>query len=138
MARLCGQSTQEVQAERVAAARGLATEHGVHVALKGARTLVAAPDGSVAINLTGNPGMASGGAGDVLTGVTAAWIGQSARTVDACKVAVYLHGLAADIAVREHGEVALTATDITAALGKAVSETIDPESFGSGHGTDRA
>lgn len=137
MARLCGQSTEAVQADRVAAARGLATAHGVHVALKGARTLVAAPDGSVAINLTGNPGMASGGAGDVLTGVTAAWVGQLAHTVDACKAAVYLHGRAADLAVREHGEVALTATDITAALGKAVSETIDPESLGSGNGTDR-
>ena len=138
MARLLGQSTQEVQAERVAAARGLAAAHGAHVVLKGARTLVAAPDGSVAINLTGNPGMATGGAGDVLTGVTAAWIGQVAPTVDACKVAVYLHGLAADLAVGEHGEVALTATDIAAALGNAVSETTDPEPLGSGHGTDRA
>ena len=138
MARLCGQSTQDVQAERVAAARGLAAAHGVHVVLKGARTLVAAPDGSVAVNLTGNPGMATGGAGDVLTGVTAAWMGQIASTVDACRVAVYLHGLAADLAVGEHGEVALTATDIAAALGNAVSETIDPESFRSGHGTDRA
>ena len=137
MARLCGQSTQEVQAERVAAARGLATARGVHVALKGARTLVAAPDGSVAINLTGNPGMASGGAGDVLAGVTAAWMGQIASTADACKVAVYLHGLAADIAARKTGEVALTATDIIAALGSAVSETRDSESFGSGHSTDR-
>ncbi|MCE2543149.1 MAG: bifunctional ADP-dependent NAD(P)H-hydrate dehydratase/NAD(P)H-hydrate epimerase, partial [Acidobacteria bacterium] len=90
-----------------------------------------------AINLTGNPGMASGGAGDVLTGVTAAWIGQIASTAEACKVAVYLHGLAADIAARKTGEVALTATDIIAALGNAVSETSDPESFGSGHGTDR-
>ena len=137
MARLCGHSTQEVQAERLAAARGLATAHGVHVALKGARTLVAAPDGGIAINLTGNPGMASGGAGDVLTGVTAAWIGQIASTAEACKVAVYLHGLAADIAARKTGEVALTATDIIAALGNAVSESSDPESFGSGHGTDR-
>ena len=82
--------------------------------------------------------MATGGAGDVLTGVTAAWIGQIAPAADACKVAVYLHGLAADLAVGEHGEVALTATDIAAALGNAVSETTDPESFGSGHGTDRA
>ena len=138
MARLCGRSTQEVQAERLAAARGLAAAHGVHVVLKGARTLVAAPGGSAAINLTGNPGMASGGAGDVLTGVTAAWIAQIGRTADACKVAVYLHGRAADLAAREHGEVALTATDITAALGSAVSEAIAPESFGSGHAADRA
>ena len=82
--------------------------------------------------------MASGGAGDVLTGVTAAWIAQIGRTADACKVAVYLHGRAADLAARDHGEVALTATDITAALGSAVSEAIAPESFGSGHATDRA
>lgn len=137
MARLCGQSTRAVQDDRAAAARGLARSRGVHVALKGSRTLVAAPDGGMAINLTGNPGMASGGAGDVLTGVTAAWIGQGLRAADACRAAVYLHGLAADIAVRGRGETALIATDIVAALGKAVSETIDPEPVGSGYGAHR-
>ena len=138
MARLRGCTTQEVQDERLATARGVAAEHGVHVVLKGARTLVAAPDGSAAVNLTGNPGLATGGAGDVLTGVTAAWMAQLAHTADACRVAVYLHGFAADLAAREHGQAGLIASDVAAALGKAASGTLDPEPLGSGHDTDRA
>lgn len=138
MARLRGCTAQEVQDERLAAARGFAAEHGVHVVLKGARTLVAAPDGSAAVNLTGNPGLATGGAGDVLTGVTAAWMAQLPHTADACRVAVYLHGFAADLAAREHGQAGLIASDVAAALGKAASGTLDPEPLGSGHDTDRA
>ena len=137
MARLLGCSTHDVQDNRIGAARGMAAEHGVHVVLKGARTLVAAPDGRVGVNLTGNPGLATGGAGDVLTGVAAAWMGQIGNTADACRVAVFLHGHAADRAASEHGQTGLTASDVAAALGKAASETIDPESFGSGHDTDR-
>ena len=138
MARLRGCTAQEVQDERLATARGMAAEHGVHVVLKGARTLVAAPDGSAAVNLTGNPGLATGGAGDVLTGVTAAWMAQLAHTADACKAAVYLHGLAADLAAREHGQTGLIASDVAAALGKAASGTLDPEPLGNGHDTDSA
>ena len=137
MARLRGCTAQEVQHERLATARGMAAEHGVHVVLKGARTIVAAPDGSAAVNITGNPGLATGGAGDVLTGVTAAWLAQLPHTADACRVAVFLHGLAADIAAREHGEAGLIASDVAAALGKAANGTLDPEPFGSGHDTDR-
>ena len=137
MARLCGCTAQEVQDDRLAAARGLAARHGVHVVLKGARTLVAAPDGSAAVNLTGNPGLATGGAGDVLTGVAAAWIAQLAHAADACRVAVHLHGLAADLAAREHGQAGLIASDVAAALGKAARETLAPEPLGSGHDTDR-
>ena len=137
MARLVGRPTQEVQDSRLDAARSMAVEHGMHVVLKGARTLVAAPDGSVGVNLTGNPGLATGGAGDVLTGVAAAWMGQIGRTADACRVAVFLHGLAADLAAREHGQAGLIASDVAAALGRATIGTLDPESLGSGHDTDR-
>ena len=126
MGRLCGMDSKTVQADRVSIARDFATEHQVHVVLKGARTLVATPDGAVFVNLTGNPGMATGGTGDVLTGVIAAWLGQLRDTEAACKVAVYLHGQAGDLAVRPQGEVALTASDLAAALGQAVKELVQP------------
>lgn len=144
MARLCDTSTAEVQNDRVAAARRVASEHRAYVVLKGARSLVATPDGRVSINLTGNPGMASGGTGDVLTGVTAAWVGQLDSTGDACRVAVHLHGLAGDIAAETHSEVAMTASDLIRALGEAVQavqsvkETINSESERSGDDPDRS
>ena len=138
MARLCGASVAEVQADRVSAARQLATAQRAHVVLKGARTLVATPDGRVSINLTGNPGMATGGTGDVLTGVTAAWVGQLKDSAAACKVAVYLHGLAGDLAAETHSEVAMTASDLVDAMGLAIKETTDSESQRSGDGTDRS
>ena len=96
--------------------------------LKGARTLVAEPDGAVHVNRTGNPGMATGGTGDVLAGVIAAWLGQLGDVAAACKAGVYLHGLAGDLAAESRGEVAMTASDLAAALGQAVKETIDPKS----------
>ena len=76
--------------------------------------------------MTGNPGMATGGTGDVLTGVTAAWLGQILGAEAACQVAVYLHGLAGDLAARSQAEVALIASDVIDALGRAVTETVDP------------
>ncbi len=128
MARLCGAAAAEVQADRLGVARRLATERQVHVVLKGARTLVAQPDGVVYVNRTGNPGMASGGMGDVLTGVVAAWLGQLGDAGAACTAGVHLHGLAGDLAAESCGQVALTASDLVAALGRAVEETIDPQS----------
>jgi NAD(P)H-hydrate repair Nnr-like enzyme with NAD(P)H-hydrate dehydratase domain len=92
-------------------ARGFAERFGVTLVLKGARTLIAHPDGRVAVNTTGNPGMAKGGSGDLLTGwwrVAGAVSGDAGRAVEA---AVYLHGLAADLAVREPDEHTLLATD---------------------------
>jgi len=94
----------------------------VYVVLKGHRTLIATPDGKIFINPTGNPGMATGGTGDVLTGMIAAWLGQLLDAEAACKVAVYLHGLAGDLAEADEGETALTSTDILARLGDAVLE----------------
>jgi NAD(P)H-hydrate repair Nnr-like enzyme with NAD(P)H-hydrate dehydratase domain len=120
MARLTGASIDDVQSRRLDVARDFATTHGVHVVLKGHRTIVASPDGKLSINMTGNPGMATGGTGDVLTGAIAAWIGQL-RDVDAAtKLAVYLHGLAGDLSEAEEGEVGMIAGDVAARLGEAV------------------
>ena len=112
MARLAGISVAEVQANRLDVARGFAVKNGVIVALKGARTLIAHPNGQVGVNTTGNPGMAKGGSGDVLTGMVAGLLaqfpGEPGRAVEA---AVHLHGLAADLAVRKGNEHTLLATD---------------------------
>ncbi len=97
MARLANLSVADIQNNRVAAARKLATHCRVHVVLKGARTVVAEPDGAVWINPTGNPGMASGGMGDVLTGLIAGLVAQGCTATQASLAGVYLHGLAADI-----------------------------------------
>jgi NAD(P)H-hydrate epimerase len=101
MARLVGITISAVQANRLDVARGFAQRFGVTLVLKGARTLIAHPDGRVTVNTTGNPGMAKGGSGDLLTGLVAGLLaqhpGDAGRAVEA---AVYLHGLAADLAVR--------------------------------------
>jgi ADP-dependent NAD(P)H-hydrate dehydratase / NAD(P)H-hydrate epimerase len=122
MARLVGMSTDEVQASRLEIARNFAVGHHVYVVLKGHRTLIATPDAKVFINPTGNPGMATGGTGDVLTGAIAAWLAQVLDAEAACKLAVYLHGMAGDLAEADEGEVAITATDLVAHLGDAVME----------------
>ena len=124
MARLTGLSIEEVQAQRLDVARNFASTHHVHVVLKGHRTIIATPDGRAFVNLTGNPGMATGGTGDVLTGMIAGWYGQLLDAEAACKLAVYLHGLAGDLAEADEGEVAMTATDMIARLGDAVLELV--------------
>jgi NAD(P)H-hydrate epimerase len=122
MARLCGLSTEEVQSSRLSIARDFAATHRLHVVLKGHRTIVATPDGKAFINLTGNPGMATGGTGDVLTGMVAAWFGQLLDAEAAAKLAVYLHGSAGDLAEADEGEVAMIAGDLIDRLGDAVME----------------
>lgn len=121
-ARLAGVTTNEVQANRVELARAFASTRRVYVILKGHRTVIACPEEQVFINPTGNPGMASGGMGDVLTGVVAGWLGQLLDAEAACKLGVYLHGTAGDLAEAAEGEVALTASDVIAHLGDAVLE----------------
>ena len=120
MARLTGLSVADVQADRPGVARSFAQRNGVTVVLKGARTLIAHPDGRLAVNTTGNPGMAKGGSGDVLTGIVAGLLaqypGEPARAVEA---AVFLHGLAADMAVRAGDEHTLLATDSLLYLSRA-------------------
>lgn len=122
MARLLGTTTADVQRDRIEAARTFATTHRVHVVLKGHRTVIALPDGDVFINLTGNPGMATGGTGDVLTGVIAGWFSQLLDAEGACTLGVYLHGAAGDLAEADEGEVAMTAVDVAEHLGDAVLE----------------
>jgi NAD(P)H-hydrate epimerase len=111
-----------VQAHRLDVARDFATTHRVHVVLKGHRTIVATPEAKAFINMTGNPGMATAGSGDVLTGVIAAWSAQLMDAEAACKLGVYLHGLAGDLAEADEGEVAMVAGDILDRLGDAVLE----------------
>jgi NAD(P)H-hydrate epimerase len=120
MARLVETTVADVQANRLEMARGFAERMGVTLVLKGARTLIAHPDGRVTVNTSGNPGMAKGGSGDLLTGVVAGFLaqypGDVARAVEA---AVYLHGLAADLAVRASDEHTLLATDSLAQFSRA-------------------
>ena len=112
MARLAGITTTEVQANRLDVAREFAAKYGLTLVLKGAHTLIAHPDGRVAVNTTGNPGMAKGGSGDLLTGVIAGLLAQFPQEEAlAVEAAVYLHGLAADFAVRAGNERTLLATD---------------------------
>lgn len=120
MARLLGTSVEEVQANRLDVARTFATTQRLYVVLKGHRTLIATPTGTVFINPTGNPGMATGGTGDVLTGMVAAWLAQLLDAEAACKVAVYLHGIAGDLAAADEGEVSMTAVDLATHIGDAV------------------
>ena len=112
MARLLGVTVPEVEKDRIGIARRFATEHKLTLVLKGWRTLIAHPDGTVAVNTTGNPGLAKGGSGDILTGIVAALLAQYPdKVAEAVEAAVYLHGLAADLAVQEIDENALLATD---------------------------
>jgi ADP-dependent NAD(P)H-hydrate dehydratase / NAD(P)H-hydrate epimerase len=122
MGRLLGMSTDEVQSSRLEVARNFAVAHHVYVVLKGHRTLIATPDEKIFINPTGNPGMATGGTGDVLTGMIAAWLAQLLDAEAACKLAVYLHGMAGDLAEADEGEVAMTAADVAGHLGDAFME----------------
>jgi ADP-dependent NAD(P)H-hydrate dehydratase / NAD(P)H-hydrate epimerase len=112
MSRFMGISVAQIEADRIAAAHEAAVRHGVHIILKGARSISAAPDGRIAINGSGNPGMASGGMGDVLTGIVASLLGQGYPPFDACKLGVFLHSTAADMVAADKGEIGLTATDV--------------------------
>jgi NAD(P)H-hydrate epimerase len=132
MARLTGLTIAAVQRDRLNVARSFAREHQLIVVLKGHRTLVAQPDGTVWVNTTGNPGMATGGTGDILTGMVSGLIAQNPdRVVEAVIAAVHLHGLAGDVACETMGEHSLVATDLLSALPEAFrrvrSAAITPE-----------
>lgn len=120
MARLVRSSIEEVQSHRIDVAADFAATHRLYVVLKGHRTVIATPDGHVFINPTGNPGMATGGTGDVLTGMIAAWLAQLLDAEAACRLAVFVHGAAGDLAEATEGQVSMTATDLVASLGKAL------------------
>ena len=120
MARLAGISIKAVQSDRLNVARSFARDHHLVLVLKGDRTIIAFPDGSAWVNPTGNPGMATGGTGDILTGMTAGVIAQMPNDyARAAIAAVYLHGLAGDVAAERMGEHSLVATDLLNGLPEA-------------------
>jgi NAD(P)H-hydrate epimerase len=120
MSRLTGLSTTAIQRDRIDIARKFAKEHELILVLKGDRTVVANSDGEAWVNPTGNPGMATGGTGDILTGMIAGLLAQNPkREFEAVLAAVYLHGLAGDIACATMGEHSLVATDLLQALPEA-------------------
>jgi NAD(P)H-hydrate epimerase len=118
MARLLTRSTKDVQQDRVKIAQDAAHSWNVHVILKGSHTIIASPDGQIFVNTSGNPGLAKGGSGDVLTGVLAALTAQF-KTADWTRIlalGVYLHGKAAECAAKNTDESGLLATEVTAAI----------------------
>ena len=121
MARLVGATVEEVQANRIEMASNFATTRRLYVVLKGHRTIIATPEGHLFINPTGNPGMATGGTGDLLTGMIAAWLAQLLDAEAACRLAVFLHGVAGDLAEQSEGQVSMTATDVLAQLGATLT-----------------
>jgi hydroxyethylthiazole kinase-like uncharacterized protein yjeF len=124
MARLAGCTTAEVQKDRLSVALKVASEHELIVVLKGHRTLVVTPDGEAWVNTTGNPGMSTGGTGDILTGMVAGMMAQHPKNVLlAVLTAVHLHGLAGDVMRESVGEPSLVATDLLLGLPEAFSHT---------------
>jgi len=123
MARLLGVSVKEVQSRREDIAKGFSGKYKVVVVLKGRDTVVAGGRDKCYINKTGNPGMATGGSGDVLTGIIAAFLAQGLDAFEAAKYAVYLHGLAGDIVAKEKTEISLIASDIIAKIPEAVKRS---------------
>ncbi len=128
MARLAGLTVKEVEADRLGLARRFATEHKLTLVLKGWRTLIAHPDGSIAVNTSGNPAMAKGGSGDILTGIVAAMLAQFPGDVArAVETAVYLHGLAGDFAAKAMDEHTVLATDTVTHLSDAFRYRVKDE-----------
>lgn len=127
MARLLGVSTAAVQQNRWGSAHALAKEHGVWVVLKGSGTVIAAPNGALAINSTGNPGMAAGGMGDVLAGLIGGLLCQGLSPWQAACLGVYAHGLAGDLLAQQFGvPFGFLASELSAALPRAFRQLFDP------------
>lgn len=120
LARLLSISREEVVHHRIPVVQKVARDFSLYLVLKGARTLVADPEGRVAINMTGNPGMATGGTGDVLTGLIAGLLAQGVDPGLAARAGVYLHGLAGDLAAEAVGQEAMLASDLMAHLPDAI------------------
>jgi NAD(P)H-hydrate epimerase len=127
MARLTGTTVAEVESDRVEVVRNFCQRHGVFLVLKGSRSVIGAPDGQVVVNPTGNPGMASGGSGDVLTGMVGSFLARGFETGRALEAAVFLHGLAGDLAAREIGEEGLIAGDLIEAIPRAIRQVTGRE-----------
>ncbi|MHB1839535.1 MAG: NAD(P)H-hydrate dehydratase [Acidobacteriaceae bacterium] len=130
MARMLGSTIADVERDRVTTARNFATEHHVTLVLKGWRTLVAHPDGSIAVNTSGNPAMAKGGSGDILTGMAAALVAQFPKRIQqAVECAVWLHGAAADLFARERDEHTMLATEMLQHLSRAIETPVERDNF---------
>ena len=113
---MLGVKVDEAQRDRIETARAFARQHRVHCVLKGATSVIAEPDGRVLLNPTGNPGMASGGTGDVLTGILGGFLARGLGPSPALSAAVYLHGLAGDLAAARVGQESLVASDLVDSL----------------------
>lgn len=124
MSRLTGIPIAAIQRDRIEVAREFAVEHQVILVLKGARTVIADPEGRVYLNPTGNPGMATGGTGDILSGMIGGLVAQGTGLLEGVLTAVYLHGLAGDLAVQKVGEICLVATDLLASLPDAIRRVV--------------
>ena len=122
MARLLGTSAADVQKDRLGTAGRFAREFNVHVVLKGAGTVVAGPDGYLAVNPSGNPGMATGGTGDVLTGMIVGFLAQGVPPLEAAGLAVFLHGMAGDLAAARRGQIGMIARDLIDAIPHAIRQ----------------
>ncbi len=137
MARLAGTTIAAVQADRIETARRFAAEHGVYLALKGAGTVIAGPDGRVFVNPTGNPGMASGGSGDVLTGILGALLARGLDPLAALQAGCFLHGRAGDLAAAAQGEDGLVASDLIDRIQAAIRSVRGAPSVAPRPGTRR-
>ncbi len=120
MSRLSDEEPSTIDQDRVGAARRFAEKYGIIVLLKGAPTVIAQPDGTAYVNPTGNAGLASGGSGDVLTGIIAGLLGQGVRPIRAAVLGAYLHGLAADMAKEGLGEEGMIAGDLVELIPEAI------------------
>ncbi|TBR16840.1 NAD(P)H-hydrate dehydratase [bacterium] len=123
MARLLGVTVKFIQDNRVEISMRFADKYGVTLVLKGKNTVVVDYQGNLYINKTGNPGMATAGSGDVLSGMIAAFLGQGLDNFSACKYAVYLHGLAGDLAAKEKTQISMIASDIINKIPQAIKKS---------------
>ncbi|MGA2774697.1 MAG: NAD(P)H-hydrate dehydratase [Candidatus Omnitrophota bacterium] len=123
MSRLCGKNIKEIQDKRETISKKFAAAHKVTLVLKGYKTIVADFKNKLYINKTGNPGMSTAGCGDVLTGIIASFLGQKLDVFNAAKYAVYIHGLAGDLAAKEKSQLSLTASDIIDKLPEAIMKS---------------
>lgn len=126
MGRLLGKGAVDIQKDRIGIARAFATDHGVYLVLKGAHTVIAEPSGEVYLSPSGNPGMATAGTGDTLTGMLAGLIAQGIDIAPAVRLGVYLHGLAGDLAAKEVGMVGMVAGDLIARIPAAINNLSIP------------
>ena len=127
MGRLIGKTAKEVQEDRIDLARNFALEHGVWLVLKGARTVTASPDGRIFINTTGNCWMASGGQGDVLSGILGGLLAQGIPPEEAIPFGVYLHGLAADNVLERVAPAPVLASDVIEEIPRALGKESEEE-----------